>query len=600
MKFALASTFLASATLAVAKNATATPGNSPRYDYIIVGGGTSGLVVANRLSEDCNVTVAVIEAGDVELYNPNVTDTSRYGNALGTAIDWQYKSIPQKFAGGAPQGLSAGKALGGTSDINGMTYLRAETAQIDLWEQVGNDGWNWNSLMEYYKKSEHMQPPTAGQMLLGASYEPESHGTSGPLEVGWTKSMMGREVVGPLNETFTALGLPFNKEPNAGSMRGFNVFPKSVDRARNVREDSGRAYYWPISERPNLDLYLNTFAERMVWHPASNEPGAKPKASGVVVMTANGTCTTIYANREVILSAGSLRSPLILEQSGIGNPAILKKHGIDVVVDSPFVGENLQDQTTTDMSYTMSNSTNLTGLAGYAAYFNVEDVFGSDLSSFNASIARSIRNYAERTANASGTISVSATEKFFQMQYDLIFKNKIPISEIIIAPAAATKSLTVEYWGLLPFSRGSIHINSSNASAPATIDPNYFMLDYDIQQQLRTGRMARAVANTAPFSDLVVDEVTPGLSTVSANASDAEWAEWLKSTYRSNFHYIATAAMMSQELGGVVDSNLTVYGTGNVRVVDASVVPFQVCGHLTSTLYAIAEKAADMIKAKYA
>lgn len=207
-----------------------------------------------------------------------------------------------------------------SSDLLGMTYLRAEAAQIDLWEEMGNEGWNWESLMPYYKKSEYIQEPTPSQLLRGASFDPETHGTSGPLSVGWTEDMLSQEVVSSVNQTFAALGLPFNKEPNEGSMRGFTVFPKTIDRANNVREDAGRAYYWPISKRPNLDLYLNSFVERMLWHPASNSNDTQRSASGITFVDCNGTRSTILANREVILSAGSLRSPLILEQSGVGNP----------------------------------------------------------------------------------------------------------------------------------------------------------------------------------------------------------------------------------------------------------------------------------------
>ncbi|CAN9254114.1 unnamed protein product [Alternaria alternata] len=598
MQITLPTLLLAPAALAATKGAGDVWIHSPRYDYIIVGGGTSGLVVANRLSEDYNVSVAVIEAGGVELYNSNITDTSKYGNAFSTSVDWQYESVPQIFAGNASQVLRAGKALGGTSNINGMTYLRAEAAQIDAWQQIGNAGWDWESLMPYYKKSEYIQQPSESQLLRGAVMDLKTHGTTGPLAVGWTNNMMGEEVMSSINQTFGALGVPFNDEPNAGNMRGLTVFPKTIERADNVREDAGRAYYWPVSKRPNLDIYLESFVEKMIWHPESEHRDAKRTASGVVFSGLNGTRTTILANREVILSAGSLRSPLLLEQSGVGNPSILQEHNIDVVVDLPFVGENLQDQTTTDMFYTNNNSTNFTGLAGYAAYFNVDDVFESDLAAFNASVASALKQYADRTANASGIIDSSVTEKLFRIQYDLIFKNKIPVSEIIVSPAA-TGPITIEYWGLLPFSRGSIHINSTNASAPANINPNYFMLDYDIRQQIATAKMARKFANTAPFANALSSETTPGLDVVPTNASDAVWEKWLKSTYRSNFHYISTAAMMPRELGGVVNSNLTVYGTSNVRVVDASVVPFQICGHLTSTLYAIAEKAADMIKARY-
>ena len=214
--------------------------------------------------------------------------------------------------------------------------------------------------------------------------------------------------------------------------------------------------------------------------------------------------------------------------------SILKEHGIEVVVDLPFVGENLQDQTTTDMFYASNNSTNATGAGGYAGYFSVDDVFGDDLEALNKTVAASIKQYAELTANVSGVIDRSVTERFFQAQYDLIFKNKLPISEIIVTPSS-TGPVNVEYWGLLPFSRGSIHINSDNASAQASINPNYFMLEYDIRQQIATAKMARRFANTAPFSSSVSDETTPGLSAVPENASDDDWAKWLKSTCKLRY-----------------------------------------------------------------
>lgn len=474
-----------------------------------------------------------------------------------------------------------------------MTYLRAETAQIDAWERIGNKGWNWNSLLPYYKKSEYFERPSESQVETGATFDAAFHGTAGPLTVGWAEPM--GNIASTLISTFGSLGLPFNTEPNNGSMRGFNIFPKTLDRQNNVREDSGRAYFWPVAKRPNLDIFVNSFVEKIVWDPLVD--GAEPVARGVVYVNGTGSRTTILANREIILSAGALRSPLILEQSGVGNPAILTKAGIEVVVDLPFVGENLQDQTTTDMVYA-SNAT-YSGNAGYVGYFNAQDIFGNDTVALATNVSSSLDAYAQQYANYSGVVSANVTQRLFQMQYELIFEQGLPISEIIVSPGGSG-SVTVEYWGLLPFSRGNIHINSTNASAPASINPNYFMLDYDIRQQTGTAKMGRIVGNTEPLANMFQNETIPSLATVPADATDAEWAEWLKSTYRSNFHYISTAAMMPKELGGVVDSNLLVYGTQNVRVVDASVIPFQVCGHLTSTLYAVAERAADIIKARYA
>lgn len=274
--------------------------------------------------------------------------------------------------------------------------------------------------------------------------------------------------------------------------------------------------------------------------------------------------------------------------------SILEKNGINVTVDNAFVGENLQDQTTTDTTY--NATTDFAGAGGFIGYYDVDDVWGDMAANISASVNQSLAEYARKTAKASGDIlNVETLEKLFRTQHELIFKDKAVISEVIVN-APSSGSAILEYWGLMPFSRGNIHVQSANASVPAAINPNYFMLDWDMMQQIGTAKMSRAVTNAAPFKDLLTGETLPGLTEVSANASDSEWAAWLKKTYRSNFHYISTAAMMSEELGGVVDSDHLVYGTANVRVVDASVLPFQVSGHLTSTLYALAERAAERIQ----
>ena len=278
--------------------------------------------------------------------------------------------------------------------------------------------------------------------------------------------------------------------------------------------------------------------------------------------------------------------------------SILKKYGIDVKVNLPTVGENLQDQTTVDTAYAAKQ--NFTGAGGFIGYFNAQDVFANNTSRISAEIKSSLSSYAKTVVTATGgVVNQSALETLFNIQHKLIFEDLAVIAEVIVN-APSSGSAAIEYWGLMPFSRGNIHISSSNASAPAAINPNFFQLDWDIKQEIATAKAARAVANTAPFSNLITKETTPGLDLVPEDASDEVWGAWLKSVYRSNFHFISTAAMMPQELGGVVDSDHLVYGTANVRVVDASVLPFQVSGHLTSTLYALAERAADRIKGCYA
>lgn len=194
--------------------------------------------------------------------------------------------------------------------------MRAESSQIDSWKKVGNNI-TWDSLLPYYKKSEYFEYPTAAQISMGASYLPEFHGTEGPLSVSWPNEMVGNNFSSTLNATFKDLDLPWNGDANSGYMRGYNVFPKTFDRELDVREDAARAYYYPFAARPNLDVYLNSFAQRLTW---SNNNSSGAFANGIIFTDKSGIEQRLLATKEVILSAGSLRSPLLLELSGVGNP----------------------------------------------------------------------------------------------------------------------------------------------------------------------------------------------------------------------------------------------------------------------------------------
>lgn len=289
------------------------------YDYIIVGGGTSGLVVANRLSELENINVLVIEAGGSAYDNINVTDTGGYGNAFGTEIDWAYKTKDQEYGGGGPQTVRAGKALGGTTLINGMVYTRAQKSQIDAWETVGNKGWNWETLFPYYKKGEGFQIPSGYSWLEGSgvAYDPADHGYKGPLKVGWALDQLNDGLAQTLNKTYQNMDvpIPYNRDANGGHMVGYTLYPKTVDSKLNIREDAARAYYYPYQTRSNLHVWLNTNVNKLTW-----KTGDDVTADGVEVTLANGATSTVKASREVILAAGSLKSPLLLELSGVGNP----------------------------------------------------------------------------------------------------------------------------------------------------------------------------------------------------------------------------------------------------------------------------------------
>ena len=204
-----------------------------------------------------------------------------------------------------------------------MDYCRAEKAQIDNWESVlGNKGWNWDNLLEYYRKSEQFQPPDARQLAAGADYDPVYHGFTGNLKVGWTDKIENRTQPEAINATYHALGIPYRRDPNGGEMRGWSFHPRTVDAEKGVREDSARAYYWPIQSRPNLKLMPNTLVNKIVW--SEEDRSSRPTATGVEATTSDGTKIVLKARKEVIISTGALRSALLLELSGIGNPEYVK------------------------------------------------------------------------------------------------------------------------------------------------------------------------------------------------------------------------------------------------------------------------------------
>ncbi|RLM01980.1 hypothetical protein CFD26_109003 [Aspergillus turcosus] len=564
---------------------------APEYDFIIVGGGVSGLVVANRLSEDPNVSVLIIEAGPSVLDNENVTNVDAYSRAFGTEIDWQFLSVPQIF-GEKAQILRAGRALGGGSAINGMAYVRAEDVQLDAWQSIGNEGWNWTSLFPYYLKSENLTFPTVVQTDAGATYDASAHGSRGPLKVAFPRMQRGENDLTPaVNRTLQSAGIPWNADVNAGSMRGFSIYPWTIDEEAYIRYDAARAYFWPFESRANLHAWLNTRVNRIVWRDGPG--GENISAAGVEVTQQSGTVSVVMARKEVILSAGALKSPAILELSGIGNPRILNRYNIPVQVSLPGVGENLQDQMNTLM--TASTHSPITG-GRTVTFASATDIFSQDTSSLANLTRAKLPSYAAAVANMSNrAMQPEHLQRLFQAQHDLIFRNNIPIAEIIFKPGGE-KTVNAGFWGLLPFARGNVHIRSSDPAAQPAINPNYGLLDWDVQLQVAIARFIRRMFRSAPLEGMVEEESRPGLSAVPGDAADEVWANWLKDNYASNFHAIGTAAMMPRSLGGVVNNRLQVYGTANVRVVDASIHPFQLCGHPMANLYAIAERAADLIK----
>ncbi|KAE8418594.1 putative glucose oxidase [Aspergillus pseudocaelatus] len=563
------------------------------YDYIIVGGGTSGLAVANRLAQDPKVSVLVIEAGSSVFDNVNVTDISNLPYTYDSPLDWAYETTEQGF-GKRRQVMRAGKALGGTSVMNGAAYVRAEKGQIDALHEFGIDGWDWDSLFPYYTKSENMTTPNKTQTEAGASICPTYHGSSGPVHVGFMDIRKEEyDLTASMNRTLESLGIPWNQDLNSGHMRGFALHPYTVD-VTNIRSDAARAYYWPYAERPNLRVKLDTFVSRILWH--NEEDGSDIRAQGVEIFTQEGNgrqINVVNARREVIMAAGAMRTPAILELSGVGNPRILEKYGIPVQVNLPSVGENLQDQLNT--SIVVSTKTPITGTRT-VAFASASDIFGSSVESVATLVRSQLEEYADIAASSSnGAMTKEDLLKMFEIQHDLVFDQDVPVAEFVFILENAN-TIHTGYWGLLPFARGNVHISSADPMAPPVVNPNFGLFEWDVQVQIAMSKFLRQMYKSGELNNLISNETLPGFKEIPEEASDETWKEWIGEQYTPNYHAIGTTSMLPRSMGGVVDSRLKIYGTSNVRVVDSSIQPMQIGGHPTANLYAIAERVSDMIK----
>lgn len=470
-----------------------------------------------------------------------------------------------------------------------MTYIRGDKAQFDAWETLGNPGWNWESLFKRYKQEEKFYPPSRRQIAAGATFEVGNHGFSGELHVGFNPALDNSSFYQNAAASWGTLGQAMRVDVNGGDTRGFSIWPQTLDPLQNVRWDAATAFYWPIArKRSNIQL-VNGTVSNIIWAKGCS----KRRATGVEYINPQGDRVTLEAKKEVILSAGALRSPLILERSGVGNRRRLEKLGIETLVNLPSVGENMIDQPNLPLIYASTSKAD--GYAPYATFPTAKDLFGTDYTSIAASTKGQLQEWATTLATESqGGLNAKGLYKIFELQHTLMFERDVTVAEILSLASDAV--LVSALWPLLPFSRGSVHLRStddSDISSPV-IDPNFFRIDFDMDYNVAAAQLARKFWETAPVKNLVKGPLQPNAP---ANATKEEWEKYIRGTISSNSHALGSTAMMRQDLGGVVGPNLKIYGVENVRVADASIMPTQFSGHLTATLYAIADKAADMILA---
>jgi choline dehydrogenase-like flavoprotein len=514
-----------------------------QFDYIIVGAGSAGCVLANRLTEDPRTRVLLLEAGprDTHFW---IHVPLGYGRLFARSdINWGYESEPEPALNGRRIFTPRGKVLGGSSSINGLVYIRGQPEDYDGW---GIPGWNFDALLPYFKKSENQS--------RGAD---AWHGVGGPLEVSDLPDR--HELCDAFIASAMALGIPRNDDFNGASQEGTGYYQATARRGRRCSAATG--YLRPAEKRPNLKVEVNALVTRILFEGR--------RAVRVKVGE-----RTLKANREIILSGGTFNSPQLLQLSGIGPRDLLERHGIAVVHDSPGVGADLQDhfyartfwrcckpitlnddmmslwrQAGIGMKYFLSKRGPLTVSAGYAAAF-----------------VRTKPQPARPDAQLY-FINFSTAKRGGVLHRHSGF-------------TCAVSQMQVE-------SRGSVSIRSADPAAPPEIRYNYLATENDRRVMIEGLKIARKICATAPMSDYVTDEFLPGRDV----QSDDEWLAFCRQVGETVFHPTSTCRM-----GRVVDERLRVKGVEGLRVIDASVMPAVPSGNINAAVIAIAEKGADLVK----
>ncbi|KAI0690659.1 alcohol oxidase [Cerioporus squamosus] len=619
----------------------ANPAGHRTFDYVVIGGGTAGLVVATRLSEDPDTTVAVIEAGPHHVNEPLVDTPEFFSRALGNpAFDWRFVTTPQANLNNAILPQPRGKMLGGSSGLNFIVWDRASQREYDAWEQLGATGWNWNSLLPYFKKSETVAPQLQADIFPEASQPSEVnfddfHGRSGPVQPSY--NVIYSNVTVPYVETINNIGVETNSDPYAGNATGVYNTEVAIDRVKNLgkRSYAASTYFNTSSDRPNLTVFLSTQATMinfdlgdsllsLVSSLLSSLLGlGQMRASSVDVVALNSTGITgrVFARKEVILSGGAFGTPQLLELSGIGNPEILREAGIQTLIDLPAVGENFQDHPSFTQDFEIQNTLFTYDLLRNNATFNSSQeaeyaengtgllanvqfvlTFSPLKALVSSQLLATVQDEATKLINAPGTSPLARRQH--RIARDFLTADDVGNIEFImfpgggrtrVAPTPGSAYITVYTCLMHPFSRGSVHVNTSDPMAPPLIDPSYLDNDIDRQLALQGVKLARTITQSEPLNALVVGDHSPGANVT----TDADWIEFTKDFLTTTYHPIGTAAMLPKELGGVVDPlTLKVHGTANLRVVDASLMPMLIATHPQSTVYAIAERASDIIRGR--
>ena len=525
-----------------------------RFDYVIVGAGSAGCVLANRLSADPNVSVLLLEAGGKDNYIWIRIPIGYLYTQNNPRTDWCFKTETEAGLNGRALNYPRGRVLGGCSSINGMIYMRGQARDFDGWRQQGNPGWAWDDVLPYFKRSQHH--------VLGADAH---HGSGGEWRVEAMR--LSWEILDAFREAAAEIGIPKIDDFNRGDNEGCGYF--HVNQRRGVRWNTSRAFLRPVLHRANLTVVTHAQASRI---------RLKGKYAVGVEFMQDGVARYAEAAGEVILASGAIGSPQLMQVSGIGPGELLQPLGIGVAHELPGVGENLQDHLQIRTIYKVQNTrtlneraNSLVGRIGMGLqYFLMKrgplTMAPSQLGCFAKS------DPARETPNLEYHVQPLSLDKFGD-------------------PCHPFPAFTASVANLRPESRGHVRIKSADPNAHPAIRPNYLATGGDRRVAADAMRLTRRICAAPALARFVPEEYRPG----AALETDAELARAAGDIGTTIFHPVGTCKMGTDSMA-VVDARLRVHGIAGLRVVDASIMPTITSGNTNSPVIMIAEKASDMIR----
>lgn len=531
------------------------------YDFIIIGAGSAGCVLANRLSADPSHKVLLIEAGGRDA-NPLFRLPMLMGKLFHSGIyNWHYHTEPEPFLNGRSLYWPRGKVLGGTSTINGMIYVRGNRHDYDRWAQMGSSGWSYDEVLPAFRRSEaHVQR------------RDEYHNGEGELTVcrarGWNT------LLDVFNEAGGQAGHPLNDDFNGADQEGFGRYDFTISKGK--RCSTAYAFLRPVKNRRNLTIVTRAQTQRIIV-----ENG---RAVGVEFRQKNGI-RRVHADREVILSAGVVNSPQILMLSGIGPADELAKFNIRSVQDLPGVGKNLQDHVDCVMAYECPQPVTLySDLRADKLTWSVIQgmLFGKGIATtFPYEAGAFVKSRSDLTAPDIQLHFMPALEKTANLHFPNPFK-KVPVE--------ANHGFSIRVGPVNPESRGEITLRSDNPMEPPKINANYLQTDFDVRTMIDAIRMTREIINQKAFDKYRGRELAPGPNV----DSDGDMVKWLRANAMTTFHPVGTCKMGNDPMA-VVDNRLKVRGLDGLRVADASIMPIISSGNTNAPAIMIGERASDFI-----